>query len=397
MRKLTTTISGAGKVAGRLAAIAVAGTLAVFGCTTNLNPGTGEPYSSEPGLGPSSPTSTPGTSYHGGNVPMTSAYTSSSATTLSGGNAPMVSAYLASDPAANRSAYRMRILGPSDPAPTGAVSVNTNSTGQLVNTAQAVNPQATVNATMSSAATPVVVDDALGIVAVPVATSASGTTAGTSAGTSARASGAVAAPAGTNGAVTIGATNAATVTPTPATLNSNATQGLAGSTAASTAVPSPVSRSPFVVSPTVSSAGVMSPTAATVSGTVTPARTTAATTSFSATPPSPTGGATMASVAVRGRATGTLRSGLPAGGMISSSAVSMPSGTMAAVTIPASSGTSRIRAVSPTLGMTGSLRSPATTSRIRAVSPTLGGNGTSRVRIVRSTTTGNFVVTNQQP
>src|SRR5580765_5571444 len=124
MANFTMTNSSARGSAGRLAAIALAGTLAAFGCTTYLNPGSGDPT----GVGPSSPTSTPGTSYGGGNVPMASAYNAGSAGTLSGGNPPMISAYLASDPANSRREYQTKYLGRSDPAPSGTVVVDNPNT-----------------------------------------------------------------------------------------------------------------------------------------------------------------------------------------------------------------------------------------------------------------------------
>src|SRR5260221_5149751 len=193
MSKLTMTNSSARDVAGRLATIAGAGPLAVSGCTTNLNPGSGEPLRGEPGLGPRSPTSTPGTSY-GSNVPMTSAY---NADVSSGAvNAPMISSYFASDPAASRSDYRTKYLGASDPAPGGVVVVEDHHTGQLIDTAAAVNPQSTVNPTLSSPGTPAVIDDANGIVFVPVTANGTGTNGtGTTAGTTSAAGG----PTGTGG------------------------------------------------------------------------------------------------------------------------------------------------------------------------------------------------------
>src|SRR3954454_21801153 len=123
-----------------LAAVTLAGALAVFGCTTNMNPGSGEPTRSGPAAGPTPPAVTPGSS---------------------GGNVPMVSAYYATDPltvAANRSEFQTKYLGPADPDRNTA-PLNLPLTGQFVNPALIVNPQSTVNSSVTSGPNQVVLGD----------------------------------------------------------------------------------------------------------------------------------------------------------------------------------------------------------------------------------------------
>lgn len=203
MSKLTTTI-------------ALAALLSTAACTTNMNPGSGEPTRSGPAVGPTSPSSTPGTS---------------------GGNVPMISSFAATDPAAimaNRAEYRTKYLGPADPAPSGVVVPTDANTGQYQNPAVRVNPQLTVNSSVSSPAIPFtgVGDEAAGVIAVPAATTAtpSATTAGSVAG-------------GTtvNGAAAVGTTAGVTVPSAVAT---------PGTTPGSAFVPTPATASVSVATPT---------------------------------------------------------------------------------------------------------------------------------------------------
>ncbi len=320
------------------AAVTLAGALAVFGCTTNVNPGSGQPTRSGPAAGPTPPAVTPGTS---------------------GGNVPMISSFSAPDPLAimaNHAEFQTKYLGPADPDRNSA-PLNLQPTGQFVNPALIANPQSTVNSSVSSGPNQVVIGDTGGFVAVPV------TTAGTTAATGVTSVGA------TVGATTGSLTVPATVSGTGANI-SNASSG------ASSSVPPVNANSTFVVSPTVSSAAVTSPNAATVG--VTPGSSVAATKTSNSTMTVTPSGSTV------GTATGSLRA-------FPTSMASSSSDTTAAVSMPSPTTTSRVRAVSPTLGTTASLRIPAT--RIRVVSPTLGGNGTSRIRIAR-TANGRVVVTN---
>lgn len=345
-----------------LAAVTLAGALAVFGCTTNMNPGSGEPTRSGPAVGPTSPATTPGTS---------------------GGNVPMVSSYSGPDPLtimANHAEFQTKYLGPADPDRNTA-PLNLPMTGQFVNPAVIANPQSTVNSSVSSGSNQVVIGDTGDFVAIPATTIGSTSTLGsvtTGATTGATTSSAT---VGATGGTTLGSTTGSLVAPSTVSAASNnvsnAPSGLAGTTVASSSIPPVNSNSTFVVSPTVSSAAVTSPTAATAG--VTPNSNVAATnTNTSTATTTPTGSTT-------GTATGSLRA-FPTG---------MASSSSAAVTMPpVTTSSSRVRAVSPTLSTSASLRIPAT--RVRAVSPTLGGNGTSRIRIARAAN-GRVVVSNSQP
>lgn len=199
MRKLTTMIS--------LAAL-----LSAAACTTNMNPGSGEPTRQGPAVGPTSPTSTPGTS---------------------GGNVPMISSFAAADPVAivaNRAEYRTKYLGPSNPAPSGVVEANDPNTGQYQNPAIRANPQLTVNSTVSSPAIPTVANDVTGgVVAVPAGTTGAGVTVPA----------AVATPGTTPGSAFVPTPAAASVsvaTPTAATVSSMASASTSSVTASNASV-----------------------------------------------------------------------------------------------------------------------------------------------------------------
>src|SRR5439155_2316772 len=126
-----------------LAVVSLACTLTAFGCTTSRTAGNGQPTSSGPALGPASPTTTPG---------------SSSGTAV---NPPMASSAIPIDPTRPSSvdalavlaadqAYQGRVLGTVNPD--GAQSAGPiPTTGQFVNPALVVNPQITVNSSVSSA------------------------------------------------------------------------------------------------------------------------------------------------------------------------------------------------------------------------------------------------------
>lgn len=137
-----------------LAAITLIGSLALFGCSTNKYPGNGEPGMSAPAAGPVAPnaTSTPGSS---------------------SGSSPTPQAMISSSPAAGISAsddaiavlkadegYRGKVLGPAAPG-TGAPSQSMQyPTGQFVSPSMYVNPQVTVNSSISSPPTPAIVSGA---------------------------------------------------------------------------------------------------------------------------------------------------------------------------------------------------------------------------------------------
>lgn len=148
MSKLTTTI-------------ALAALLSTAACTTNMNPGSGEPTRSGPAVGPTSPSSTPGTS---------------------GGNVPMISSFAAADPAAimaNRAEYRTKYLGVADPAPSGVVVPTDANTGQYQNPAIRANPQLTVNSSVSSPATPAIGEVAPDVIAIPESMASASTSSAT--------------------------------------------------------------------------------------------------------------------------------------------------------------------------------------------------------------------------
>ena len=126
-----------------LAVVSVACILTAFGCTTNRTAGNGQPTSSGPALGPASPTTTPGSSSGtAGNPPMASSAIPIDPTQPSSVDALAV---LAAD-----QAYQGRVLGKVNPD--GAqTNEPTPPTGQFVNPALVVNPQSTVNSSISSA------------------------------------------------------------------------------------------------------------------------------------------------------------------------------------------------------------------------------------------------------
>ena len=142
-----------------LASTTLAAALAIFGCTTNKMPGDGQPssmpYNSPASTAPTNGTSggtRPGTS--GGITPMISSGPASMTT-------PSVDAYAV---VAESQGFRGRILGPSFPGqPDIAASVEP--TGQFQNPSLVANPEITVNRSISSDATPAVINDnATGVV-----------------------------------------------------------------------------------------------------------------------------------------------------------------------------------------------------------------------------------------
>src|SRR5712691_5562468 len=110
MRKTSTTTKESERNGLRLlAAIALIGALAAFGCTTNKYPGNGEPAMSAPAAGSvaPNPTSTPGSS--SGTTPTPPSMISS---------APAAGTSASEDAIATRKAdegYRGKVLGPAAP------------------------------------------------------------------------------------------------------------------------------------------------------------------------------------------------------------------------------------------------------------------------------------------
>jgi hypothetical protein len=123
----------------RKAIITLALTFAAFGCTTNRYPGSGQPASVMPSYGQPNQSATPGSSYGTEGIPpMASSYT---------GITRVDTDALAT--LAAEQGFRGRVLGPVNPAGI-QVGVPTQLTGQLIPPAMIVNPQQTINTSVSS-------------------------------------------------------------------------------------------------------------------------------------------------------------------------------------------------------------------------------------------------------
>src|SRR4051794_24773161 len=159
-----------GGLQGLTAAAAIA-SLAVFGCSTNHTPGDGQPAMTAP----STPSATPGTSSGTSNPPMASAF------------AEGVSVDRANESAAIMAAHqRERFLGtinPTDSQPNP--NQPAQPTGQLIPPSAYANPQATVNASISSDPIPVVTSGAGGGGAIFLGSATTGATAATTGTTAA--------------------------------------------------------------------------------------------------------------------------------------------------------------------------------------------------------------------
>lgn len=128
-----------------VSAATLACSLVFFGCTTDWTPGSGRPDRSGPAVGPTMPSSTPGSESNNPVVPMTSAM-------LLPAGAQHVNVDALATAAADQG-FRGRVLGSLDPAApvasTGVAGLD-NPTGQFVNPAVIANPQYTVNSTVNS-------------------------------------------------------------------------------------------------------------------------------------------------------------------------------------------------------------------------------------------------------
>lgn len=210
--------------AGGLATSALILLLAASGCTTNHTPGDGQPSMAPPAAPASTPGSSSGTS---GNPPMTSAYSA-------GANVDR-----AEDAAAIMASHqRERYLGPIDPA--GVQSGPTPPTGQFIPPSATANPEVTVNASISSPATPVVIsgpDGDAGLFIGAVGTNATG--------------------AATVGAATAAPTNSTLITPTTAAMTATPGQFAAGPTVTQSNIGATTTNTSL--SPTMSSAVIPSP------------------------------------------------------------------------------------------------------------------------------------------
>jgi len=157
-----------------IAAIALTGSLALFGCSTNKYPGNGEPAMSAPAAGSvaPNPTSTPGSS---SGTPQ-AMISSSPAAGIS--NTVDAIAVLKAD-----EAYRGKVLGPAAPGDISVMPLSMQqTTGQFISPSNYANPQITVNSSISSAPTPAIVSGAgEGIGGAAPAIVATGVTAGVTA------------------------------------------------------------------------------------------------------------------------------------------------------------------------------------------------------------------------
>jgi hypothetical protein len=236
-----------GGLRGFAAAAAIA-SLAAFGCSTNRTPGDGQPAMTAP----ATPSATPGTSSGTSNPPMASAYSQG------------VSVDRANDSAAIMAAHqRERFLGTINPSGPQPNPPQPQATGQFIPPSAYANPQATVNASISSAPTPVITggdtsDRAVFLGGVTTG-AATGTTAAATVGPTTTAS----APALATSGVTATPTTAAIAT-TPTLTNTTATP----TTAAIAATPGhfaagPTGATNTILTPTLTSSATPSPTRAT--------------------------------------------------------------------------------------------------------------------------------------
>ncbi len=265
---------------GGLAAAVLACSLAVFGCSTNHTPGDGQPSMTPP----MTPSATPGSSSGNTNPPMTSAMDISNRVERANDAAAIM--------AANQRERFLGYINPTGPQPTppGQMPV----TGQVNPPSMYANPEATVNASISSDPTPV------------ISSGAGGSGAATF----------VAAPA-TVSAPTAGATSSATATPTTAALFATPGQFAAGASTASTTGTTTVPNT-AALTPTISSAATPSPTRA-----ANPPLASTGVTSSSTTTPAPS--ATSSSIS-------TARFVIP-NGMVTNGSVRAISNATGAVTI----------------------------------------------------------------
>ena len=180
-----------------LAATSLALTVAAFGCSTNRYPGNGEPTITTPGYGAANQAVMPG---------------SSSGTE---GNPPMASSYIGVaqpnvDAIADRAAaagYQGRVLGTVNPG--GVQTAIPVATGAVVPPAMLVNPQSTINATVSSPNGDQGVTGGIGVGGGLVVAGSGTTAAGTSVATgSSSVATSAAAPIAVTGALGVGATPA---------------------------------------------------------------------------------------------------------------------------------------------------------------------------------------------
>ena len=260
--------SFAGHALRLIAAASLACTVATVGCSTDRNPGAGAPQRYTPTVGPTMPSSTPGSEQNRPvNPPMISSYSPAPGQVVLQRRVDTDALAIA---AANQG-YRGRYLGPADPGGLPSYVLNpqaaTYQTGQFINPSDTANPEITVNSSISSPPTPVVTSGGGAAIVNGIATTAA--IGGTSAITS--------------GLITTPTTAAVSVTPTIAanTVATNAT-----TSAAANAPAAVINNGGGLLTPTMSSGATVSPTRAAnpvianvrTSGTTTTATTTPANT-----------------------------------------------------------------------------------------------------------------------
>ncbi len=237
--------SFAGHALRLIAAASLACAVATVGCSTDRNPGAGAPQRYAPSVGPTMPSSTPGTEQNRPiNPPMISSYSPAPGRVVL---QPRVDTDAIAIAAANQS-YRGRYLGPADPGGLPSYVVNPQAanlqTGQFINPSDYANPQITVNSSISSPPTPVITSGGGATLVSGIATTAAvgGTTS-----------------AITSGLITTPTTAAVSVTPTIAanTVATNAT-----TSAAANAPAAVINNGGGLLTPTMSSGATVSPTRA---------------------------------------------------------------------------------------------------------------------------------------
>ena len=226
-----------------LLAVSLAASLAAFGCSTNLNPGSGTPTRVGPELRTAPTSGVTSGSERPLPPPMTSSYTRSEAVQTVTPRTIRRSAEEAAAIMAGHQAVRGRYLGPSNPAATGRAYAS-DGAGGFVNPAMVTNPQSTINSSISSGPTAAINSGAAGGGGAVTGVATSGVTAGAvfagTGTTTAAATTAATTPAGafatSRPAVTDSVAANPTVTaasgaaPTPLTATSAATRTTAATT-----------------------------------------------------------------------------------------------------------------------------------------------------------------------
>jgi hypothetical protein len=250
-----------GGVRGFAAAAAIA-SLAAFGCSTNRTPGDGQPAMTAP----ATPSSTPGTSSGTSNPPMASAYTEG------------LNVERANDSAAIMAAHqRERFLGTINPSGPQPNPPQPQATGQFIPPSAYANPQATVNASISSAPTPVITGGNPSDGAIFLG----GVTTGAATGTTAAATIGATTGTTTTTAATAPALATTGVTATPTTAAIAATPTVTNTTATPTAAAIAATPGQFAAGPTGTTAATGATTTIltpTLTSSVTPTPTRATTT-----------------------------------------------------------------------------------------------------------------------